>query len=73
MCGIVGVYHKDLNIQRVILKMIKKIYHRGPDDSGYTISKNAAIGMTRLSIIDISNGHQPINNFVGNFYCQNLQ
>ncbi len=66
MCGIVGIYDKDLNIESLIIKMMKKINHRGPDDDGYTISRYTAIGMTRLSIIDISNGHQPIHNSNGN-------
>ena len=36
--------------------------HRGPDDEGCFVEPGAAIGMRRLSIIDLSTGHQPIHN-----------
>src|ERR1700750_1272178 len=36
--------------------------HRGPDDEGVYIGDGVAIGMRRLSIIDLSNGFQPITN-----------
>ena len=38
------------------------IAHRGPDDEGVYIGDGVAIGMRRLSIIDLSNGYQPISN-----------
>src|SRR3989454_544115 len=36
--------------------------HRGPDDEGVYIGDGVAIGMRRLSIIDLNNGYQPISN-----------
>jgi len=36
--------------------------HRGPDDSGIAVFENAALGISRLSIIDLAGGHQPISN-----------
>jgi asparagine synthase (glutamine-hydrolysing) len=42
--------------------MCDEIIHRGPDDSGYHVDGPCAIGMRRLSIIDLSSGHQPIAN-----------
>ena len=36
--------------------------HRGPDDSGMHADERAIIAMRRLSIIDVSGGHQPISN-----------
>jgi asparagine synthase (glutamine-hydrolysing) len=42
--------------------MLQCIRHRGPDDEGRFESKNLAMGMRRLSIIDLSGGHQPIFN-----------
>ena len=36
--------------------------HRGPDDEGFYVEPGVAIGMRRLSIIDLSTGHQPIHN-----------
>jgi len=38
------------------------ISHRGPDDEGHYISGDVALGMRRLSIIDLAHGHQPISN-----------
>jgi asparagine synthase (glutamine-hydrolysing) len=38
------------------------IVHRGPDDEGYFTHENVGLAMRRLSIIDLSTGHQPITN-----------
>jgi len=63
MCGIVGIYYFDSG--RAVAKedlraMADRIVHRGPDDAGYHVEGNVGIGMRRLSIIDVSGGHQPI-------------
>ncbi len=42
--------------------MCDAIVHRGPDDEGFLVDGPAAIGMRRLSIIDLHSGHQPISN-----------
>jgi asparagine synthase (glutamine-hydrolysing) len=42
--------------------MCDQIRHRGPDDEGFHIDGPCAIGMRRLSIIDLTTGHQPISN-----------
>ena len=42
--------------------MCDAIRHRGPDDDGYYTQGSCAIGMRRLSIIDLATGHQPIAN-----------
>jgi asparagine synthase (glutamine-hydrolysing) len=42
--------------------MCDRIAHRGPDDAGYRVEGGTAIGMRRLSIIDLAGGHQPIPN-----------
>jgi len=64
MCGINGYIDKsrlkDLN--PIISRMNDLIFHRGPDDGGFLIEENIAIGMRRLSIIDIKNGSQPMRN-----------
>ncbi len=65
MCGICGVV--DFSGRRqidneLIQGMLAAIYHRGPDDSGIFLDGNIALGAQRLSIIDISGGHQPISN-----------
>src|SRR5205823_4098820 len=38
---------------------VASIHHRGPDDRGWWTGDDAALGMTRLSIIDLAGGHQP--------------
>ena len=42
--------------------MAAAIRHRGPDDEGFHFAGNVALGMRRLSIIDVAGGHQPIGN-----------
>ena len=42
--------------------MAAAIVHRGPDDEGFYFKDNVALGMRRLSIIDLATGHQPISN-----------
>ncbi|MEO7309809.1 MAG: asparagine synthase (glutamine-hydrolyzing) [Chitinophagaceae bacterium] len=67
MCGINGFIagkHMDFNVKDRIKSMNNDIVHRGPDDDGWyvqnTDSGTVAIGMRRLSIIDLSTGHQPM-------------
>jgi asparagine synthase (glutamine-hydrolysing) len=42
--------------------MCEVIRHRGPDDEGIHVEAGVGLGMRRLSIIDLSTGHQPIHN-----------
>ena len=42
--------------------MLDSIHHRGPDDEGVYCSRQIALGHRRLSIIDLSTGHQPLSN-----------
>jgi asparagine synthase (glutamine-hydrolysing) len=42
--------------------MTDSIRHRGPDDEGHHVQGSVALGMRRLSIIDVAGGHQPITN-----------
>ncbi len=63
MCGFVGVFDlkeqaKDLRPQ--VLKMSKKIRHRGPDWSGIFSCDNAILAHERLSIVDPESGGQPL-------------
>jgi len=65
VCGICGIVNKDRRnsiAPKDIKKMTDLIGHRGPDDEGFFINKNVGLGMRRLSVIDISGGHQPIHN-----------
>lgn len=46
----------------LLARMCDVIEHRGPDDAGYYFADGVAIGMRRLSIIDVAEGRQPISN-----------
>lgn len=65
MCGITGFISKDRDAsdaQRAELlgRMCESIVHRGPDEQGTVVKGRAALGMRRLSIIDIASGQQPM-------------
>jgi asparagine synthase (glutamine-hydrolysing) len=70
MCGIAGVIALDGSPVRLdwVKAMCDAIVHRGPDDDGYYADGQAAIGMRRLSIIDIEGGHQPVSNEDGSVW-----
>jgi asparagine synthase (glutamine-hydrolysing) len=62
MCGISGAYVKawgDTMLAQV-KNANKNLSKRGPDDSGFFIDDKIALGHTRLSIIDLTTGHQPM-------------
>jgi asparagine synthase (glutamine-hydrolysing) len=64
MCGICGQYNFTVSkpvIKDDIVKMTKTLVHRGPDDEGYFINGSIGLGFRRLSIIDLSGGHQPMS------------
>src|SRR6266481_3620767 len=65
MCGICGFYqyttHKPADPQ-VLQDMLQVLEHRGPDGSGTYLDRDLALGMRRLSIIDVKGGNQPIAN-----------
>ena len=60
MCGIAGTLGPPAQTESLIGPMLDVITHRGPDDSGVQIGDLCAMGMRRLSIIDIAGGHQPM-------------
>lgn len=65
MCGITGILNisESRNIDPAVLqKMVHLIHHRGPDESGLYIDNSIALAQSRLSIIDLSRGIQPIHN-----------
>jgi asparagine synthase (glutamine-hydrolysing) len=65
MCGIAGFIDSEYsqeNAEQLIDAMCKIIRHRGPDDQGTWVGGGVALGMRRLSIIDLAGGHQPIFN-----------
>ena len=63
MCGIAGFYLREKQADpRLLRAMCGQIRHRGPDEEGFHVDGGCGIGMRRLSIIDLSTGHQPISN-----------
>lgn len=62
MCGICGFTGQLENKEAVIRNMTEVITHRGPDSDGFFTDDNISMGFRRLSIIDLSQGHQPIYN-----------
>lgn len=68
MCGICGILNFDPNqpVRASLLQaMTGTMIHRGPDDEGYFLEKNVALGHRRLAIIDLSGGKQPVFNEEG--------
>ena len=68
MCGIAGLISLDgraLPGPQTLDAMCRTIVHRGPDDQGTFHTDLAAIGMRRLSIIDVAGGHQPVTSAGG--------
>jgi asparagine synthase (glutamine-hydrolysing) len=71
MCGICGklAFNRDATVPAPLVKsMADTISHRGPDDEGYFVSGPVGLGFRRLSIIDLSGGHQPLSNEDGSVH-----
>jgi asparagine synthase (glutamine-hydrolysing) len=69
MCGIAGA--TGIAAERRTEAMLPRLRHRGPDDSGLHADSGGrvALGATRLSIIDVDGGHQPLTNEDGTVVC----
>jgi len=71
MCGICGIVRGEHapGIDRpVVVAMTRAMTHRGPDEDGFYFDSFAGLGVRRLSIIDLSGGHQPIANEDGSLH-----
>ncbi|HEY4978897.1 MAG TPA: hypothetical protein VII25_07030, partial [Candidatus Acidoferrum sp.] len=68
MCGICGFANASSNssADSLVRSMASTMLHRGPDEDGFfsndSRSPGTALGMRRLSIIDLRGGHQPVWN-----------
>src|ERR1051325_6986168 len=66
MCGINGIAlssKRRSSVDRSLLvRMRDVIAHRGPDDTGIFVAGPVGLGHRRLSIVDVSAGHQPMSN-----------
>ena len=69
MCGIAGIAafaNAERPTQAQMDRMLQRMVYRGPDEGGSDIAEGVAMGMRRLSIIDLDGGSQPITNEDGN-------
>lgn len=65
VCGICGYFNindEGVKHPHIVEQMLHTLNHRGPDEFGITIKDNVALGFTRLSIVDIQGGQQPLRN-----------
>lgn len=67
MCGIAGIFNYGSFSPvdpKTLVQMTRVVSHRGPDDEGFFMGQNRRVGFghRRLSIIDLSGGHQPMSN-----------
>lgn len=71
MCGVSFVFDQTLanqDAQTLISSSLRKLHHRGPDDSAFLLGDGYAIGHTRLSIVDLATSQQPMRSNCGR-YC----
>ncbi|MCG8469393.1 MAG: asparagine synthase (glutamine-hydrolyzing) [Gemmatimonadetes bacterium] len=71
MCGIAGFIDRPGTRETrtgELAAMTAAILHRGPDEEGSMVTDRVALGMRRLSIIDLSGGSQPISNEDGSVH-----
>lgn len=64
MCGIAGIISKAVGdgLDGLLDAMLTSMVHRGPDGQGFYVDNRVALGMRRLSIIDLTGGWQPLYN-----------
>lgn len=65
MCGIIGMFDRSGTrsvAESNLRQMLAMLRHRGPDEFGILLDREAGLGSARLSIIDLSGGSQPIAN-----------
>ena len=70
MCGIVGILASSESIKSIFPEVVRRLAHRGPDDSGTWFDEAAGLGLghARLSILDLSPaGHQPMHSACGRY------
>src|SRR5262245_13266998 len=70
MCGIYGILQLDGQpaSRDLVARMGRVSVHRGPDDEGMHVDGACALGMRRLSIIDLAGGHQPLSSEDGTLW-----
>ena len=73
MCGITGFINntRTQKNKNLIKRMVKKLEHRGPDNKGYFVNNFITLGHSRLKIIDLKTGNQPMKSKSGNILIYN--
>jgi asparagine synthase (glutamine-hydrolysing) len=61
ICGVIGIESREAG-EAVTRRMMAAMIHRGPDEDGILVAPRVAVGMRRLSIIDLPGGTQPVWN-----------
>ena len=74
MCGICGIAQiggpkRQLVEPDVLVRMTDVMTHRGPNDRGLHLAPGVALGVRRLSIVDVDGGHQPFANEDGSVFA----
>lgn len=67
MCGIAGYVGAGVGPE-LLPTMLRLLKHRGPDDDGTHVEPGVGLGMTRLAIIDLATGRQPMTNADGSLW-----
>lgn len=65
MCGITGIVNRSPSAAvpgELLERMTRVLAHRGPDDQGIHLDAGCGLGHRRLSVIDLTTGHEPIYN-----------
>ena len=71
MCGISGFFNFNSSSEiqvNTLRKMLTRIKHRGPDESGIYLSDEVGLGNVRLSIQDLTSGTMPLSNSDGSLW-----
>lgn len=69
MCGVAGIVNYQGGISTdTVNRMLTRIRHRGPDESGIYCNHEVVMGSVRLSIIDIASGQQPLSDSTGRYW-----
>jgi asparagine synthase (glutamine-hydrolysing) len=71
MCGIAGIYARrgDAASADLLLAMAGELRHRGPDGTGLYLDGRFGMANTRLAIVDLAGGDQPLGNEDGRFWA----
>ena len=70
MCGIAGIYARPgrLASPGLLLAMAGELHHRGPDGAGLYLDGRFGMANTRLAIVDLAGGDQPLANENGRYW-----